>query len=236
MEGSTPAQPERNPNEGHRARLRERFARAGFGGFSDHEVVELLLTLCIPRRDVKAPAKALLQRFGSLRAILDAPAEQLAETPGIGEVAPVALRVIREAANLYLQQSAEGGELLNSVERIESFWRARLGGLRHEVFEAAYLDSGWRLLPNGIERLQEGTINQTAVYPRQVMAAALRRSAFAIVVAHNHPNGICQPSDHDFRLTDALADAAKPLGIKLLDHLIIAGGRVYSFRREKHLR
>jgi DNA repair protein RadC len=169
---------------GHRQRLRERFLKSGFAGFAEHEIVELLLTLCIPRRDVKASAKALLDRFGSLRAILDAPISDLQQTPGIGEVAPVALRVIREAASLYLQQRAEEATVLASPDSLKSFWRTRLGGLRNEVFEVAYLDSASRLMRNGVETLEEGTVDRAAVYPRRVAEAALRRGAAALVVAH----------------------------------------------------
>lgn len=220
--------------EGHRQRLRERFLRTGFGGFADHEILELLLTLCIPRRDVKQPAKALLARFGTVRAVLDAPLEELAATSGIGSVTPVALRIIREAASLYLQQGVEeGADLLNSTTKLEALWRSRLGGLTYEVFEVGYLDSAYRLLRDGIERLETGTIDRAFVYPRKVMANALRRSAYALVLAHNHPNGKAVPSEADKRLTDALVDAANALQVKVIDHLIVTRDEVFSFRREK---
>ena len=215
---------------GHRQRLRERFLKSGFAGFAEHEIVELLLTLCIPRRDVKASAKALLDRFGSLRAILDAPISDLQQTPGIGEVAPVALRVIREAANLYLQQQAEETTVLASPESLKSFWRSRLGGLRIEVFEVAYLDSASRLMRDGVETLEEGTVDRAAVYPRRVAEAALRRGAAALVVAHNHPNGNVTPSEHDKVLTRALVLAATTLQIKVIDHLVISADAAFSFR------
>jgi DNA repair protein RadC len=215
---------------GHRQRLRERFLKSGFAGFAEHEIVELLLTLCIPRRDVKATAKALLERFGCLRAILDAPISDLQQTPGIGEVAPVALRVIREAASLYLQQRAEEATVLASPESLKSFWRSRLGGLRNEVFEVAYLDSASRLMRNGVETLEEGTVDRAAVYPRRVAEAALRRGAAAIVVAHNHPNGNVTPSEHDKVLTRALVLAATTLQIKVIDHLVVSADAAFSFR------
>ena len=217
--------------EGHRARLRERFERAGFAGFAEHEILELLLTLCIPRKDVKPPAKMLLKKFGCLKNVLDASAEDLRQIEGIGSVAPVALRIIRETASLYLQQEAEGQESLNSVDKITDFWRARMGGLKREVFEVAYFDSAFKLLNNGVERLQEGDVDRSVVYPRQIMAAALKRSAAAIVVAHNHPSGHPFPSQEDQLVTQTLMQAADNLDIKLIDHIIIAGDGSFSFRK-----
>jgi DNA repair protein RadC len=213
--------------------LRERFSKGGFSCLADYEVVELLLTLCIPRRDVKPVAKALLKEFGCVRGVLDAPAEGLRKVPGMGEVAPVALRVIRETATLYLQQTAEGRSVLDNVGKLEDFWRARLGTLRHEVFEVAYLDHHYQLLEDGVERVEEGTVAETMVYPRKVMESALRRQAAHIVVAHNHPTGNVAPSEDDKRLTRALQQAGQPLGIKVIDHLIVAAEKTFSFRRSK---
>src|SRR5712692_3604256 len=122
---------------GHRQRLRERFLRSGLEGFNDYEVVELLLTLAIPRSDVKQPAKALIARFGNLRGILDAPIEELRIVSGIGSVTPVALQIIKAAATLYLQQSGEGRDPLADPARLSEFWRMRIGALQNEVFEVA---------------------------------------------------------------------------------------------------
>lgn len=145
---------------GHRQRLRRRFEKHGLDGLADYEVMELLLTLAIPRADVKAPAKELLARFGSVRGVLDAPAAALSSVRGIGAVAPVALRIIRAAVTLYLLQAAGGRDALRDPKRIADFWRLRIGGLSHEVFEVAYLDSGRRLLREGVERLQTGTVDR----------------------------------------------------------------------------
>jgi len=217
---------------GHRERLRERFLGVGFAGFADHEVVELLLTLAIPRRDVKGPAKELLRRFGNLRGVLDAPVDELREMRGIGEVAPVALRIIREVASLYLQQKGEGSQPMSGPGVLHDFWRVRLGGLRNEVFEVAYLGTGARLLRDGIERLAQGTIDRAAVYPRRVMEAALYRGAAALVFAHNHPNGDVRPSVQDKVITKALILAAMTLNIEVIDHLIVCSDKVFSFRNE----
>lgn len=216
---------------GHRQRLRERFIRSGFEGFNDYEIVELLLTLAIPRSDVKQPAKALIARFGNLRAILDAPVEELQEIKGIGSVAPVALRIIRAAAVLYLEQSAEGKESLADPGRLSGFWRMRIGALRDEVFEVAYLDSALRLLRDGVDRLEEGTIDRATVYPRRVVEYGIKRGAAALVLAHNHPNGHVQPSEQDKTLTRALVLAAETVHLKILDHLIVSPDEVFSFRK-----
>ena len=216
---------------GHRQRLRTRFIRSGFEGFNDYEVIELLLTLAIPRSDVKQPAKALIARFGNLRGILDAPLEKLQEIKGIGTVAPIALRIIRSAATLYLQQSAEGAESLADPDLLSAFWRMRIGALRDEVFEVAYLDSGCRLLRDGIDRLEEGTIDRATVYPRRVIESALKRGAAALVLAHNHPNDHVQPSEQDKTLTRALVLAAETVHLKIFDHLIVSPDEVFSFRK-----
>lgn len=217
---------------GHRQRLRERFFKSGFAGFCEHEIVELLLTLAIPRGDVKPQAKALIAKFKTLRGVLDAPPEELQKVEGIGEITAISLRLVREAANLYLQQSAESHESLADPNALASFWRAKIGALPNEVFQVAYLDSGLRLLRDGIETLEEGTIDRAAVYPRRVVEAALRRGAAALVCAHNHPNGNISPSEQDKLLTRALVLATNTVQLKLLDHLIVSPDAVFSFRRE----
>lgn len=229
------AKPVRHSAEGHRSRLRERFLKSGFVGFGEHEKVELLLTLCIPRRDVKPAAKLLLAKFGSIRGILDAKAYELQQIEGIGSVAPVALKIIKEAATVYLQEKAEEKPLLNSVDGLIDFWRARLGGLNHEVFEVAFLDNQYQLMKDGVERLEEGTVDRANVYPRKVMEAALRRQAANIVICHNHPTGVLEASDADIRMTDALVKAGEAVGVTVIEHLIITADDSFSFANEELL-
>lgn len=216
---------------GHRERLRQRFLRSGFDGFADHEVIELLLTLAIPQKDVKQPAKALLAKFGSLRGILDAQSDTISAIKGLGTVAPVALKVIRAAAVRYLQESAEKAEPLATSESVAAFWRMRIGSLQEEVFEVAYLDSVCRLLHDGVERMAQGTIDRAAVYPRSVVASALKRGAAALLLAHNHPNGQVQPSELDKVLTRALVLAAETIQLRIVDHLIVSPDEIFSFRK-----
>lgn len=217
---------------GHRQRLRERFLRHGLDGFQDYEILELLLTLAIPRRDVKPQAKALIERFGTVRGVLDAPLAELQCVAGLGSVAPVALRVIRDVASLYLQQQGEAGVSVLDGDALSRMWRARIGALGHEVFEVAYLDSKYQLLRNGVERLEEGLPDRSLVYPRRVIEAALRRGAAALAFAHNHPNGDVAPTEPDKLLTRALVLAATTVELKIFDHLVVSADQTFSFRRE----
>lgn len=217
---------------GHRQRLRERFLKAGLEGLADYEVVELLLTLAIPRSDVKQQAKRLIAKFGNLRGILDAPLEELQKVEGIGSGAAAALKIVREAANLYLLQAAEGQDVLSDATGLSDYWKMRIGSLQNEVFEVGYLDSAYRLLREGVETLEEGTVDRAAVYPRRVIESALRRGAAAIVLAHNHPNGNVQPSEQDKLLTRAVVLGAEAVHLKIVDHLIVSPDKVFSFRKE----
>ena len=130
---------------GHRQRLRERFERSGREGLADYEFVELLLTLVLPRGDVKPLAKRLVENFENLRGILDAPIDQERTIRGIGTVTPVALQIVRAAADLYLQQKAEHKESFADPEALRRFWRMRIGAIPHEVFEVGYLDGSLTL-------------------------------------------------------------------------------------------
>jgi len=217
---------------GHRQRLRERFLKGGLEGFADYEVVELLLTLAIPRSDVKPSAKALIERFGSLRGVMDAPLSELQSVQGVGEVAAIALKAIRASATRYLQEASEEAEVLRDPRRLSDFWRMEIGALKREVFAVAYLDSAYRLLRNGVETLQEGTIDRASVYPRSIVEAAISRHAAALVLAHNHPNGNVQPSEHDKVLTRAIVLAAETIRLQVVDHVIVSAQEVFSFRKE----
>lgn len=217
---------------GHRKRLRERFLKTGVNGFADYEVIELLLTLAIPRSDVKQPAKALIERFGNLQGILDAPLDDLRSVESIGTVAPIALKIIKEAATLYLQQSAEGHEYSVDCNQLADFWRMGIGALPNEVVQVAYLDSSLRLLRDGIETLEEGTVDRANVYPRRVIESALMRGARALVLAHNHTNNDARPTEQDKVLTRAVVLAAETVNIRVQDHLIVTKDNSFSFRKE----
>ena len=220
---------------GHRKRLRERFQKNGLKGFADHEILELLLTLCIPRKDVKTLAKILLKKFGSVRNVFDADRFALHSINGIGETSSTCIELIKAFADYYLQQKANDVPVFNNNEALVKFWQSRLGGLKHEVLEVAYLDNAYRIMPDGIERLEEGTVNKTPIYPRKILTSALKREASNLVIVHNHPSGNPSPSQADFQLTQTLHHACVILSIRLLDHIIVTKDSFYSFRQSGFL-
>ncbi len=221
--------------EGHRARLRERFTKNGLNGFSEHEVLELLLTLCIPRKDVKILAKTLLKHFGSIKNVFDANQTELLKIPGMGKVSTICLALIKAFSVYYLQEQITNTCIFDNNEALVNFWKARLGGLKHEVFEVAYLDSSYRLLSNGITRMEEGITTKIQIYPRKIIESALLRGASNIIIAHNHPSGDTTPSQADFSMTQTLSYIGNILSLRLLDHIIITNDNFYSFRQSGFL-
>jgi DNA repair protein RadC len=217
-------------NDGHRSRLREKFLSSEFAGFAEHEIVELVLTLSIPRKDVKPMAKALLKTFGSIRGIFDASVDDLTGTSGIGRSTAVALKVIRAVNNLYLQEKFRDAPTFNSVDKAIELWENRLSHLKVEVVEIAYLDARLRLMKDGIERLESGTVSAAAIYPRKIAESAIRRNSSAVMLAHNHPTGPAEPSDSDERNTRNIRIALQYLDIRLIDHIIIAADGAFSFK------
>jgi DNA repair protein RadC len=216
--------------EGHRSRLRERFSVAGLSGFHDYEILELLLTFAIPRRDMKPVAKTLIAQFGSLRGVFEASAEQLRQVKGVGPNAAILLRLLKETASLYLKAKVTTGPVLDSPGAILDYCRHALQGQRNEMFQAVFLSPKHEAL--AIETISEGTVDWSAVYPRKVLEAAIRHNAVAVIFVHNHPGGRAEASDGDRRLTEALAQAASAIGVRVHDHLIIGQNDWLSFREQ----
>ncbi len=204
---------------GHRQRLREKFMHSGLGGFHDYEAVELLLTFAIPRRDVKPLAKALLKRFKGLRGVVDASHEELATFPGIGDNAAVLIRLVKEAGKNYLKERITGKSVVGSAKDVVEFLTYELAGERVEKFMALYMNSKNEI--EGLETLHEGTLHQTAVYPRKVIEQAFKHNARSLIFVHNHPSGDATPSRADIKLTGELEKAANAVDIVVHDHIII---------------
>ncbi len=213
---------------GHRERLRERFLRTGAKGLQDYELLELLLSYAIPRKDVKPQAKELLRRFGSLAGVLDAPLEEVQEVKGIGPRAAALLRLAKEMGEVYLGERMRGVDVLSSPSRVVDFCLFRLKGEGEEKFMVIYLNVKNEVMD--YEVIQEGTVDRSVVYPRRVAEKALRRRAASVIVVHNHPSGHPDPSPEDRRITRELVEALRPLEIRLLDHIIVGKRGYFSFR------
>lgn len=218
-------------SSGHRQRLRERFCRSGLNGLQDYEAVELLLSYAIPRRDVKPLAKQLLRDFGSIEGIMDAPAHRLIDENGMGMNSALLIRLVREMCTQYLEQRVKRQDVLNAMEDTEDFVRMKLGGCQRETLMAIFLNSHHRII--GYE-LTPGTVDHAAVYVRELAKRAVIGNATGVILAHNHPSGICIPSQEDIQLTDLAGQALATFGITLFCHLIVTPSecrRVSDFRR-----
>ena len=173
-----------------------------------------------------AAAADLLRRFGSLRQLLHADASALLACRGVGNAKLDALRALPELARRYFDESLPAGEVIRSPADTEQFLKARMQHLDHELFCCLFLDNRHRVL--AFDELFRGTIDGTSVYPREVVKEALAINAAAVILAHNHPSGVAEPSQADERITKRLKSALELVDIRLLDHLIIGDGRATS--------
>lgn len=215
-------------SSGHRERLKLRFAKRGLAGFHDYEVLELLLTYAIPRLDVKPLAKRLLNEFGTLAGVLDAPVVELIKVPGMGEKGAVFLALIRQVEIRYLASDLPGKRVFDRPDRVKDHLRALVQGRGMECFGAVFVDQQHRHVATEI--MFEGTVDRAVVYPRNLIKRALELDAKGMILFHNHPGGTPRPSADDIRLTRTVEQAGDILDIRLLDHFLIAGNEVISFK------
>jgi DNA repair protein RadC len=212
--------------EGHRARLRDRFLLNGLEGFSDAEVLELLLSFGTPRTDCKEPARKLLNKFGAFSKVIEAPLAALQEVQGVGPKNGFALHFVHAVASYYLKERLTGKRYLHSSQDVIDYLTHSLRGLKKEVFTVIFLDASHAIIDSAV--VAEGTLTVNTVYPREIIKKALDFHAAAIIIAHNHPSGSLQPSPQDMKLTRSLFMLCSSMQIQLLDHLIIGDG-FYSF-------
>lgn len=213
---------------GHRSRLRERLLKAGRQGFADYELLELLLTYAIPRKDTKLIAKSLLKRFGSFAAVFDQPRERLQEVEGVGPQVSTFLFAIREFMVRYLEQEVEYAEAISSPEDIADFVRTHLGAAQRECLMILYLNDANRLAHHVI--VSEGTVDRTPFYPREILKTAFLRDSTSLIMVHNHPNGDPIPSENDHRITSRLEKLAAEFEIEVHDHLIVTPHKAFSLK------
>ena len=215
---------------GHRARMRQKLLGAGPEALLDHELLEMLLFIALPRRDTKPIARALIARFGDFAVVLAAAPEELQETEGMGEAGAAALKAVQAAALRMMRAGLREQPLLDNWDRLIGYLTAAIAREPIEQFRVLFLDAKNRLIAD--EAQARGTVNHTPVYPREVVKRALALQATALILVHNHPSGDPTPSRADIEMTQEVKAAATVLGIALHDHLIIGRGRHLSFRRE----
>lgn len=214
---------------GHRERVREKFRQFGLDVFrEDYEALELLLLFVARQKDMKPVAKALIERFGSFKNVLDAPSEELEDVEGVGPAAVTLIHFVKQAAARYLQQTSRARFSPDSPEVLIQYCIVKMGAEPDEKFRVICLDSSFAIV--GEENVAEGTVDQATVYPRKVMEIALAAKATTLVFVHNHPDGNVTPSEFDKTLTRSLVLAAKTMGISVYDHLIVSKDAHFSFR------
>jgi len=213
---------------GHRGRLRKRLLKGGRRGFADYELLELLLTYAIPRKDTKLIAKKLLKRFGSFAAVFDQPREQLLEIDGVGPQTYTFLFAIREFMVRYLEQEIEYAKPISSPEDIAEFVKIHLGISPRECLLILYLNDANRLKYHAT--VAEGTIDRAPFYPREILKTAFLKDATGLIMVHNHPSGDPIPSENDHNITKQMEKLASEFNIKVHDHLIVTPHKVFSLK------
>lgn len=224
----------KNSREGHRKRLQERYLNGGYKSLADYEIVEFLLFLVIPRKDTKALAKELLERFSTINGIFEASLEELRSIKGLGDVSSTYIKFLGDMYSYYFEEKMlkdrEDIVAIRSKNQLINYLRKNIGISKSEEFKVLFLNSNNEVL--GIETLFEGTIDRSAVYPRKILERVLSYNARSIVFSHNHPSGNTTPSQKDIELTNTLKDFFRLVDVSILDHIIISKNSYFSFLEE----
>jgi len=223
---------EASTTEGHRGRLRKRLLEGGAEALADYEILEYLLATAIPRRDTKPLAKALIARFGSLAGVFNADPGALIGHPGMGETSAAAVRIVSLATRRLARTQAAEKPLLDTWSKLIEYLTIDMAHLSVERVRVLYLDLKNRLIRD--EHVADGSIDEAAIHPREVIRRALDLGASALILVHNHPSGNPEPSRADIQMTNRIAEAGRLLSITVHDHIII-GREGHVSLREKGL-
>ncbi len=215
--------------DSHRGRICSRLLAVGPDALADHELLEMVLYLALPRRHTKAVAGLLLLRFGSFAGAIAAPLADLRRIEGLGDAAAVALKTVQAAALRLVRAEVVDRPVLTNWDRLMEYLNAVMARERVEQFRVLFLDNRNRLLAD--EPQGRGSVNHTPVYPREVLKRALELHATAIILVHNHPSGDPTPSRADIDTTREIAEAARIMSIALHDHIIVGNGKWLSMRQ-----
>ena len=216
-----------NVHDGHRNRMRLRFLQEGAEGMATHEILEMLLYGTIPRGDTNEIAHHLLDEFGSITNLIEADPHELAKTAGVGVKSAVFLSLLHELVRRYEREKLDQKPALTSISRSVNYCKALLAYRPRECFYAICLDSRRKIIHTS--KVSEGTVNDAPVSPRIVVEKALRYKATGVLLCHNHPGGNVRPSIADIDLTNQLKRMLEPLGVQVLDHIIIGENQYFSF-------
>ncbi|OGS92147.1 MAG: hypothetical protein A2Z95_00565 [Gallionellales bacterium GWA2_60_18] len=211
-------------------RPREKLLTRGAASLSDAELLAIFLRTGVTGKSAVDLARELLARFGSLTQLFAAGEAEFCAVHGMGQAKYAQLQAVLEMARRALQEEIKSGDALNSPRAVRDYLRLLLGGRQQEVFMVIFLDSQHRVV--AAEELFHGTLTQTSVYPREVVKRALAHNAAALILAHNHPSGVAEPSQSDRMLTDALKQALGLVDVRVLDHFVVTAGQTLSFAEQ----
>ena len=214
-------------HDGHRDRMRFRVLQEGAEGLATHELLEMLLYGTIPRGDTNEIAHHLMDEFGSISNLIEADPYEIAKTAGVGIKSGVFLSLLHELVRRYEREKLDQKPALVSMQRSVDYCRTLLAFRPQECFYAICLDSRRKIIHTS--KVSEGTVNDAAVSPRIVVEKALRYKATGVLLCHNHPGGSANPSHADTVLTNQLKSMLEPLGVTVLDHIIIGENQYFSY-------
>lgn len=225
----------KNNREGHRKRLQERYLSCGYKSLADYEIIEFLLFPIIPRRDTKALAKELLEKFSTIEGIFEADPKELKKVKGLGDVSTTYLKFIGDLFSYYYEDKVlndkENNRIsIRSKNQLLNYLRKNIGISKIEEFKVIFLNSNNEVL--GVETLFQGTIDKSAVYPRKILERVMFYNARSIIFAHNHPSGNTSPSSKDIEITKMMKEFFKMVDVSVLDHIIISRDSYFSFLEE----
>lgn len=226
--GDKTARKTRPHHSGHRDRLRQRFIQNGAQALADYELLELILFMAIPRKDVKPLAKDLISHFGGFGGVMHAGIRELAAFPGLSENSACALKSVQAAAFHLMRAEVINKPVLNSWTRLMEYCKATMAHEKRENFRILFLNKKNELIADEVQ--QHGTVDHTPAYPREIMKRALEVGATAMILVHNHPSGDSTPSKEDIAMTKNIIEAAKPFNIVIHDHVIVARKNCASMR------
>ena len=213
---------------GHRQRMRERFLKMGLDSFEPHEVLELLLTYSIPRKNTNVIGHKLIDKFGSISSVFDAPYEALLSVDSITENSAVLIKMVPQILRFYKSEMNES-KCLNTIEKVTGFFSVAFIGLTKEEFKVCCLDNGLNVI--SCTTVAKGTNKSAPITARLVAEAAFKANSSNVIIAHNHPDTSCIPSEADKAVTRKLRTSLKAIDIDVLDHIIVGKDGVMSFKK-----